>query len=214
MLGAILKQVVTGLEHTPQEIEEAFQRSKKQLDGRELESVEILKLLISSLRSLQRSYICIDALDEFPREHRPELFKSLAQVTRESPGTRLFVIGRQHIREEVARYFTRRVEIQVKPTEEDIKKYVSMRLSNDTQPEAMCQSLREEIVTTIPEKISQMYVTISRHCAHLFTGHLLTRFQIPASFVKHERNLGAINYSPEEKNTWTDDQWPGNGGCL
>jgi len=80
MLGAILKQVVSGLENIPQEIKAAFERSRKQLDGRELESDEILKLLISSLRTMQRSYICIDALDEFPREYRPELFKSLVRV--------------------------------------------------------------------------------------------------------------------------------------
>ena len=38
-------------------------------------------------------------------------------------------------------------------------KYISMRLSNDPQPKVMNQSLREEILSTIPEKISQMYVT-------------------------------------------------------
>ena len=85
MLGAILKQVVGGLEHIPKEIEAAFQKSKKQIDGRELESGEICELLVSTLRTLQRSYICIDALDELPREHRPEFFKVLVQIIRESP---------------------------------------------------------------------------------------------------------------------------------
>ena len=63
MLGAILKQVISGLEHIPKELEAAFQKSKKQIDGRELESGDICELLVSSLRTLQRSYICIDALD-------------------------------------------------------------------------------------------------------------------------------------------------------
>jgi len=158
MLGAILKQVVGGLEHIPEEIMAAFQKSKKQIDGRELESGEICELLASSLRTLRRSYICIDALDEFPREHRQELFKVLAQVIRESPSTRLFLTSRPHIRGEVERCFTRCAEIQIKPTEEDIRKYLAMRLSNDTQPEAMDRSLREEILQTIPEKICGMYV--------------------------------------------------------
>ena len=158
MLGAILKQVAGGLEHIPEEIMAAFQKSKKQIDGRELESGEICELLVSSLRTLQRSYICIDALDEFPGEHRQELFKVLAQVIRESPSTRLFLTGRPHIRDEVERYFTRCAEIRIKPTEEDIRKYLTMRLSNDTQPEAMDQDLREEILQTIPEKIYRMYV--------------------------------------------------------
>ena len=158
MLGAILKQVVSGLKYIPQDIEAAFERSKGDLDGRELESREIVGLLITSLLTLQRSYICIDALDEFPRDYRSEFFELLACVIRESPGTRLFVTGRQHIREEVERYFTRRRDLQIKPTEEDIKNYLSSKLSDDPQPDAMDHSLREEIFRTIPEKISDMYV--------------------------------------------------------
>ena len=158
MLGAILKQIVSGLEHIPKEIEAAFQKSKGKIDGRELESGEICKLLVSSLRTLQRCYICIDALDEFPREDRPEILRSLVQIIRESPSTRLFLTGRPHIRDEIKRYFTRSAEMQIKPTEEDIGKYLSMRLSNDTQPKAMDQDLRDEILRTIPEKIHEMYV--------------------------------------------------------
>ena len=157
MLGAILKQVVGGLEHIPEEIEVAFQKSKKKIDGRELESGEICELLISSLRTLQRSYICIDALDEFPREHRPEFFRSLMRIIRESPCTQLFLTSRPHIRDEIKRYFAGSAETRIKPTEEDIKKYLSLKLSNDTQPEAMDQGLREEILQTIPEKIREMY---------------------------------------------------------
>jgi len=158
MLGAILKQVVGGLEHVPEEIKSAFQKSKKQIDGRELESGEICKLIVSSLRTLQRSYICIDALDEFPRESRPELLRSLVQIIRESPSTRLFLTGRSHIRDEIERYFAGSAEIQIKPTEKDIRKYLTMRLSNDTQPEAMDKGLREEIFRIIPENICEMYV--------------------------------------------------------
>jgi len=166
MLGAILKQVVSGWEHIPPDIEAAFQKSKNNFGGRELESAEILKLLISTLRTLERSYICIDALDEFPQDHRRELFKSLEWITRESPGTRLFMTGRPHIREEVERYITKRADIRIIPNEEDIKKYLDRRLSNDTQPRAMDQDLKAEILTTIPKRISGMYVTISGHYVH------------------------------------------------
>ena len=176
MLGSILKQVISGWEHIPHEVEAAYQKSKNELGGRELESVEILKLLISTLRTLERSYICIDALDEFLEEYRPELFRSLAQITRESPGTRLFVTGRQHIREEVGRYFTGGAEIRIIPSEEDIKKYLCMRLSNDTQPKIMNDSLREEILTTIPERISEMYVTDIRNTVYIIRGSFADTF--------------------------------------
>jgi len=201
MLGAILKQVVSGWEHIPPDIGAAFQKSKKNLGGRELDSAEILKLLISTLRTLDRSYICIDALDEFSQDHRRELFKSLEQITRESPSTRLFVTGRPHIREEVERYFTKRAEIRIIPSEEDIKKYLTMRLSNDPQPTAMNQDLRENILTTIPEKIAGMYVTDIRALYTLVKGHLLISFQIFTRFVKHERNIGAVNYPRAERNS-------------
>ena len=155
MLGAILKQVVSGFEHIPQEVEAAFQRSKTQLDGRELEYGEILKLLISTLGALQRSYICIDALDEFSDEHRPELFDALLQVTQESPTTRLFLTGRPHIEDEMERC-PRSVRIRITPTEEDIQHYLVMRLRNDTQPRVMNEDLRKEILKVIPEKVSGM----------------------------------------------------------
>ena len=76
-----------------------------------------------------------------------------------------------------------------------------MRLSNDTQPAAMNQDLREKILTTIPEKISGMYVTDIRTLCTLLKGRLLTRFQIYTRFVKHERNIGAVNYPRAERNT-------------
>ena len=63
----------------------------------------------------------------------------------------------------------------------------------------MKDSLREEILTAVLEKVSEMYVIDIRTLCTLFTGHLLTRFQISTSFVKHERNISAVNYSQEEK---------------
>jgi len=171
MLGAIFKQV----KHIPWEIGWAHEIPGTHPDSGELKSGEILNLLISSLRAIQRSYICIDALDEFPREYRQELFKSLVQVTQESPGTRLFLTGRQHIQEEIGRYFTKRAEIRIEPTEEDIRNVLTMRFHNDKEPQAMSRDLREEIPKTIPEKIPKMYVTETRGCVHyiLFTNMCL-----------------------------------------
>ena len=176
MLGAILKQVASGWEHIPQEIEAEFQRSKTIPYGRELGLAEILKLLISTLGALKRSYICIDALDEFPEERRPGLFESLARIARESPGTRLFMTGRRHIREEVEKYFTSRVEIRIITSKEDIKKYLDFRLRKDPRPWMMNDCLRKEILTITSKKISEMYVTDIQTLRILFINHLLIRF--------------------------------------
>ena len=168
----------------------------------------------SALRTPERSHICIDVPDEFPEEYRPELFKSLAQITRESLGTRLFVTGRQHIREEVGRHFFSREEIRIIPSKEDIKKYLAMRLSNDIQPGIMNDSLREEILTIILERILEMYVIDTRILCTLSTSHLLTGFQVSHSFVEHERNIGVANHSPEERDAYEDDKWRRNGWRL
>ena len=199
ILDSILKQVISGWENIPLEVEVAFQKSENELGGRGLGLAGVLKLLISTLRTLKRSYICIDALDEFPREYRPELFRSLVHITRESLGTRLFVTGRQHVREEVGRYFVGGAEMRFIPSEEDIEIYLTIRLSNDTQSRVMNDSLRAEILTTIPEKISEMYVTDIRALRTLFMGYSLIRFQISTSFVRHERSINTVNYSREEK---------------
>ncbi|RPB00711.1 hypothetical protein L873DRAFT_1896515 [Choiromyces venosus 120613-1] len=105
VLGALLMQVVAGMEPIPNEIQSAFERAKSQVAGRMLRLPEIRAMLVKSLSSLRRGFIFIDALDEFPQKNRPELWDSLQQIVRESSNTRLFTTGRPHIRDEVKRYF-------------------------------------------------------------------------------------------------------------
>ncbi|CUS10047.1 unnamed protein product, partial [Tuber aestivum] len=90
MLGSLLKQVVCGLEVIPEEIGCAFQKAKQGQDGRGLTVSEFLKLLRATLKSRKRTFVCIDALDECATEYRPELFRSLHSLVRNSPNIRLF----------------------------------------------------------------------------------------------------------------------------
>ena len=161
MLGGILKQVASGLERIPQEIETAFHMSKKQLGGRELESAEILKLLISSLRALKRSYICIDALDECIPKHLLELLKSLKSILQESHRTRIFFTGRPQVGGEIAKYFITCVIVPISPKEHDIVRYLENKLEMDTECNAMSDGLRADILRIVTEKISEMCVEAS-----------------------------------------------------
>ena len=112
-------------------------------------------MLIKSISSLRRGFICIDALDEFLTKHRPELWDSLQYIVRECPNIRLFITGRPHIREEVKKYFPGYPDLSsIKPTEEDIRGYVTMRLKKDPEPDAMDPELEPDILTIIPDKIS------------------------------------------------------------
>jgi len=160
VLAALLKQLVAEIEPMPQEITEAFERAKREVDGWTLRLPEICAMLVKSLSSPRRVFICIDALDEFPTKHRPELWNSLRGILRECPNTRLFISGRPHIREEVKKYFPEcHYLMPIKPPKEDIQGYILMRLERDSEPDAMDMELGFEILRIISDKISGVYVT-------------------------------------------------------
>ena len=160
VLAVLLKQLVAAVKPIPKEISEAFERAKQAVDGRTLRLHEVRAMFVKSLSSLQRGFICIDALDEFPAKHRPELLDSLQHVVRECPNTRLFITGRLHIREEVKKYFPGYPDLApIKPTEGDIRGYITMRLKKDSELDAMDAELEAEILRIIPAKISEAYAT-------------------------------------------------------
>ena len=160
LLAALWKQLVAGVDPIPRAIREAFETEENVVDFRTLQLPEIRAMLINSLSYLRRGFICIDGLDEFPIKHRPELWESLQYVIRECPNIRLFITGRPHVRTEVGGYFPGYAELAlVKPTEEDIRGYVTMRLEKDAEPDAMDRELEADILRIIPNKIPGSYVT-------------------------------------------------------
>ena len=163
VLAALLKQLVAGLEPMPEEIKEAFERAKRKVDGRAFRLPEIRDMLVKSVSSLRRGFICVDALDEFPTKHRPELWDSLGYIIRHRPSIRLFITGRLHIRGEVMRHFPLYpYVIAIKLPEDDIRGYLTMRLKLDSDPDAMDIELEADILRIIPNKISGVYVKPSR----------------------------------------------------
>jgi len=117
MLGSLLKQVVGGMEEIPDEISQAFQEQKKVIGGRGPRLPDIVKMLQTITSSL-RTFVCIDALDECATAHRIKLLNSLQQILEKSPGTRIFMIGRPHVRAEIEKRLTGRVtSMSVGPAE-------------------------------------------------------------------------------------------------
>jgi len=159
LLGALLKQIVGALESIPDEVHKAFENSKVGINGRRPLLPDILTMLIGCLSHLRRASICIDALDEFPVKHRPELWDFLQQAVRKCPNVRLFLTGRLHIRDEVQKYFPEMAEmLPISPSEHDIGSYLKMRLGNDPELDAMNEELEADILRIIPEVASEMYV--------------------------------------------------------
>lgn len=157
MLGGLLKQVVGQLQ-IPEEVENALNSAKDQVDGRGPQLPDILAMLTKSLSCVPRGFVCIDALDEFPAKHLPELWESLKDIVCACPNTRLFLTGRPRILDEVRRYFPGGVDmIPICPTEEDIGIYVRMRLRKDSETNQMDEGLQADILRIITGEMSEMY---------------------------------------------------------
>jgi len=151
VLGSVLKQLVAGLEAVPERIVRVFRGREKVTGGQRLPLSEIVEFL-QDISSSRCTFICIDALDECPSGHRESLLDLLNQILQKSPGTRLFMTGRQNILGEVEKHLRGRVAtISITPTKNDIISFLRAKLEEDTIPDAMDESLEEEIIQNIPE---------------------------------------------------------------
>jgi len=158
IMGAILKQLVGRSGGVSEHIREAFQEGKKEFGGRGPRLADLIGMLGVTIASLPQVFICIDALDQCLPKHLPGLLKSLRDIVRESPKTRIFLTGRPQVKEDIQGYFTKVVVIPISPNRDDIMNYLEMRLGRDAEPEAMNNDLREDIIRIFLERISDMCV--------------------------------------------------------
>ena len=152
MLGAILRQLVS-IREMPENIRERF---RKQFSDRGLRLPDMVGVLKTAISLLPGAYICIDAIDECTPKSRRELLVSLRDIVRESPRTRVLFTGRSHIADEVKKYFAEAIIVPASPTEDDIRVYLDARLDGDTEPDAMDNDLRRDIMRIIPDTISEV----------------------------------------------------------
>jgi len=158
MLGSLLKQIASGMEAIPEDISRAFQEQKKAIGGRGPQLIDIVRML-QAITSSQRTFLCIDALDECAAIHRAKILDSLKQILEKSPGTRIFITGRPHIRAEIEKRLGGKViSVSLCPNKEDIIRYIRVRLGEDETPDAMDESLVADILEKIPQTVSEMYV--------------------------------------------------------
>ena len=152
MLGAILRQLVS-IREVPENIRQRF---RKRFSDRGLRLPDMVGMLKTAISLLPRAYICIDALDECTPKSRRELLGSLRDIVRESPSTKVLFTGRSHAAEEVKKYFVESIIVPVSPTKDDIRVYLDARLGGDTEPDAMDDGLRRDMIRIIPETISEV----------------------------------------------------------
>ena len=173
MMGAILKQLIGGGD-IPESVREAFQEGEKEIGGRGLRLADLKRMLEIAIASLSQVFICIDALDECLPKNIPELLESLRDIIRGSPCTRIFLTGRSHVKEAIQKYFAQAIVLPISPNAEDITNYLERRLDKDVEPEAMDNDLRGDIVSSILEKMSDMYVAafVVSHLSKLYAYRL------------------------------------------
>ena len=112
---------------------------------------------LQDIASARLTFICMDALDEYPARHRAKLLDLLNQVLQKAPGARLFLTGRLHIQDEVHEHLAVRVVTRsITPAKNDIITFLRAKLKEDTMPHAMDESLEEEIIQNIPKTVSEM----------------------------------------------------------
>ena len=173
MMGAILRQLV-GKRGIPVDLRKMLKEEKMKAGGRRPRLPDLMRILRTTIALLPQVFISIDALDECLPKHLPELLGSLRDLTRESPQIRIFLTGRPHVTEDIRRYFAKAVVIPISPNRDDIRSYLKMKLDRDTEPEAMNDSLRADILRIILEKTSDMYVALSTVAFPLYQGCILT----------------------------------------
>ena len=156
ILGSLLRQVVGGMEKIPEDIARAFQEQRMAIGGRGPRLPDIVKMLQTITSSIP-TFVCIDALDECAAADRVKLLNSLQQVLETSPGTRIFVIVRPHVRADTEKRLAGLViSMSVGTSKDDIFEYLRLKLDEDETPDAMDENLKADILEKIPETMSEM----------------------------------------------------------
>jgi len=156
VLGSVVKQLIGGLDRVPEKIVRAYRDRGSVIGGRKLVLSEIMEFL-QDITSSRPTFIFIDALDECQPGQRLKVLDLLNQILQKSPWARLFLTGRPHIRSEVEKHLAGKAAARsITPTTNDIITFLRAKLGEDTMPDAMDESLKEEIICNLPRAVSEV----------------------------------------------------------
>ena len=158
MIGCLLRQVVLGGARIPDEIKSAFDESKRG-GSQSLRLADMMKLFVKTISSTGLVYLCVDAVDEVLRQHRPEFLRALRQIIQDAPNVRIFLTGRPYIRGELDKNLAKGAYIiQILADQGDITRYLTQKIDHDhdQDPDLMTEDLRGDIMKTMLEKASEM----------------------------------------------------------
>ena len=158
IIGSLLSQVALGVRQIPSDVQRAFELGRR---GRHaLQLSDMVELLVKTVTSIERVYICFDAMDELLPQNRSELLRTLQQIIRDAPNIRLFLTGRPYIRGELDKHLTKRAYIiPIVADQGDIARYVSRKMEDDEDdgyPDLMPDDLKHDILKKMLDKASEM----------------------------------------------------------
>ena len=133
MIGGLLRQVDWEAAGVQREIRCAFNESNKR-GRRGLRMPDMVKLFIKVTDSIDRVYICVDAVDELLPKNRSEFLRELRQIIQVAPNTRLFLTARSCISAELDEHLAEgpcRYTIEIVANQDDISRYLSHMINND-----------------------------------------------------------------------------------
>ena len=153
IIGSLLRQFVVGAAEIPKGIHSAFEESK-QGGGKGLQLPDMVELFVKTTISIERTYICIDAVDELLPQDLSGLLDALGQIIREVPNMRLFLTGRPHIRGEVEKHLMEGAYcINIMVDQGDIARHLSRKMDDDDARDA--DSKREDLKNEIRGEMSE-----------------------------------------------------------
>ncbi|OCK74412.1 purine and uridine phosphorylase, partial [Lepidopterella palustris CBS 459.81] len=144
IIGAIIKQLLMQLPTTPEEITAIWQKHQK--DKIPLELVEVNEALRITCKSFNRTYICLDALDEC------QSFQELLTFLQQAPSSiHLFSTGRNLVEPFFRKKFEHAYTIRIKAKDSDIQMLIQKYINEDREkdPDIMDKRLEQDVMTKI-----------------------------------------------------------------
>jgi hypothetical protein len=147
IIGAIIKQLLRQLPSLPKDFLAIWEKHRY---GEEpLELAQAIEALCNTCKLFNRTFICLDALDEC--RDIPKLLNSLHQA----PSTvRIFSTGRQHIQPIVGKHFEHTQTIYIEAKKSDIRILINEKIKEDRKKDPSL--MNEELERCITEKISAL----------------------------------------------------------
>ena len=130
------------------------------------------KQILTSLDIYQKTTLVIDAMDECDPQSRSELVNALKLFMKESKKPmKIFISSRPDRVLENELGSIPNVGIQASDNQEDIKKYIDMKLNGLIIGNKLLESMRSEIIATLLERSQGMFQYVSLQVQRVGTGN-------------------------------------------